>query len=414
MRILLLSDAYPPMIGGATRAAQQLARQLSLRHHDVTVATAWQRDLPSFEIDGSVGVHRLRGVVSRAPVLSNDPVRYTPPPFPDPELVWRFRRLIHDVDPEIIHAYGWITYSLVPALARTEIPVLLAAREYAYVCPIRTLVRRGKLCSGPEVQKCLECAGSFYGQPKASAAVAGVLAGRHLLRTATTWLHSTSSFTDEVMRRHLTDGWNVPHTVIPDFREDDLTGPPDREILGRLPSEPYILFVGAFRAIKGIEVLLGAYRRLDNPPPLVLIGARSREPMPHVPAGVTVLVDVPHDTVMAAWDGALFGVAPSIVPEALGNVVHEAMSRGRAVIGTSPGGHADMIDHGVSGLLAPAGDVDALMRAMEVMIEDSALREQMGEAARRSSGAFTDAVVVPRFEQLYRDVIARAARKSQR
>jgi hypothetical protein len=48
------------------------------------------------------------------------------------------------------------------------------------------------------------------------------------------------------------------------------------------------------------------------------------------------------------------------------------------------------------------------------MIEDSALREQMGEAARRSSGAFTDAVVVPRFEQLYRDVIARAARKSQR
>lgn len=46
MRVLLVSDAYPPIIGGATRAAQQLGRQLTLRGHRVQVATAWQRDLP--------------------------------------------------------------------------------------------------------------------------------------------------------------------------------------------------------------------------------------------------------------------------------------------------------------------------------------------------------------------------------
>ena len=42
----------------------------------------------------------------------------------------------------------------------------------------------------------------------------------------------------------------------------------------------------------------------------------------------TVLEDVPHPTVMAMWDRAMFGVFPTRIPEALGNVVHEAMSRG--------------------------------------------------------------------------------------
>ncbi len=90
-----------------------------------------------------------------------------------------------------------------------------------------------------------------------------------------------------------------------------------------------------------------------------MIGARGPETLPAFPPGVTPMFDVPHDTVMAAWDRALFGVFPSVVPEALGNVVHEAMSRGRAVVGTIPGGHTDIVVDGENGLLVPSGDVDA-------------------------------------------------------
>lgn len=233
-----------------------------------------------------------------------------------------------------------------------------------------------------------------------------------MLRRRMHALHSTSRFTQTALRQYLPTPAGIPDVVIPDFREDELTGPPDETILARLPDRPYILFVGSFRRIKGDEALLEAYGRLEDPPPLVMIGARSMESVPVFPGGVTPIFDVPHDTVMAAWDRALFGVAPSVVPEALGNVVHEGMSRGKAVIGTKPGGHADMIVHGSTGLLVPGGDVGALTDALRRMIADADATRAMGEAARARAIAFTVDETVPRFEQLYSATVESAARRS--
>ena len=88
----------------------------------------------------------------------------------------------------------------------------------------------------------------------------------------------------------------------------------------------------------------------------MLIGTRWPETPATFPAGVTVLSDVPHGVVMAAWERSLFGVAPSVWPDPLPGVVREAMTRGRAVVATAVGGNPDMIDDGVSGLLVPPGD----------------------------------------------------------
>jgi glycosyltransferase involved in cell wall biosynthesis len=406
MRIVLVSDAYPPVFGGATRSAQQLSRQLRRLGHDVLVATAWQRGLPALEHDDGVEVHRLRGLVSRVPALSADPVRYTPPPFPDPEMVWRLRRLLRSFKPDLVHSYGWLTYSCLPALWGTRIPLLLAAREYANVCPVRTLVRqgrrRGQACSGPAWGKCLECAGAFYGQPKGAVTVVSVLGQRGTLRRRLNALHSVSRFCERAMRDHLLDGKLVPAEVLPDFREDDIDSPADPDILARLPSEPFILFVGSFRRIKGDEVLIEAYRQLRDPPPLVMVGARSAEPLPELPPGCTALIDVPHATVMKIWDRALFGACPSVVPEALGNTVHEGMSRGKAVIGTRPSGHEDMIEDGRSGLLVPCGDVAALTDAMRRLLSDPALATMLGQQARVSASRFTAEVVMPKIEAFCR------------
>ena len=102
---------------------------------------------------------------------------------------------------------------------------------------------------------------------------------------------------------------------------------------------------------------------------------------------------------------ALFGVLPSKAPEALGNVVHEAMSRSRAMIATSPGGPEDMIENGETGLLVPCGDADALAGAMRALIEDAPLRERLAALARERAGRFTPEVVMPEYERLYRQTI---------
>src|SRR5205823_1014573 len=98
--------------------------------------------------------------------------------------------------------------------------------------------------------------------------------------------------------------------------------------------------------------LLAAYERLVDPPPLVLIGTKEPD-TPPIPAHVRVLLDVPHEAVMLAWRRCLFGVLPSLLPEPLGTVACEAMSCGKAVVGTTPGGHTDLLVPGETGLVVP-------------------------------------------------------------
>jgi glycosyltransferase involved in cell wall biosynthesis len=408
VRILLISDSYPPLVGGATRAAKQLADAMAERGHAVEVVTIFQPGTAERELEGAVVVNRVRSTTQRVPALSEDPYRENAPPYPDPELVLRIRRIVGRFDPDVVHSYGWLTPSAALALTGSGVPMLLSIRDYGNFCALRTLFRDGEPCTGPAPLKCLSCAGSHYGPLKGTVATVAVLASRGLVRRRIRGLHSCSGFAQEMAHRFLVDAADagLPDADLPDWRDPDSAGEgPDPDILATLPERPFILFVGALRRIKGIEQLLTAYGRLEDPPPLVLIGGRAPD-SPPIPAAVTVLGGVSHPTVMAAWDRALFGVFPSILPEPLGNVIHEAMSRGRAVIGTEPGGHGEMIADGDNGLLVPGGDAAALAGAMETLLADPDRRDRMGARGRELAERFTAAAVIPRFEQLYREVAA--------
>lgn len=404
MRIVLVSDSYPPLIGGATMALHQLATELTRLRHEVTVITAWQAIAPMHERSERVDIHRVRDLTSRLSFLSSDPHRHTPPPFPDPEAILGIRSILRRTRPDVVYAYGWLTYSCAAAMLGMSTPLIVGARDYGNICALRTLVRHGAVCDGPALRKCLECATSFYGTPKGLVAVTGVLGGRALLRRKLWGLQSCSSYVQGLMHRFLLGSTALPpnrDTVIPDFRPRAHSGEIDYQIMDRLPTRPFILFVGAMRQIKGLDPLLAAYGRLIDPPPLVLMGTRAPDTPQAFAPGITVVLDVPHTTVMAAWARALFGVAPSILPEPLGNVVHEAMSQGKPVIGTTPGGHQDMIIQDETGLLVQAGDVDGLTSAMNRLISDVAFRERLGRAAKAQAERFTVDSVMPRFEELF-------------
>lgn len=412
LRVLLVTDSYPPLVGGATFWSQQVAREMSERGHEVTLATTWQPDTPAFEQDGDVAVHRLRDLTSRIPGISADPYRHNPPPFPDPEAVLRLRRLIKRTKPDLVHSYGWLTHSVAAALLGSDVPLLVSTQDYGNVCALRTLFRHGEICSGSAPAKCLECAGSNYGAVKGAVAVGGIFGSRPLLRRKVTRIHSISNYVAEVIERDLKPP--APIEIVPNFGEDLAGAPVDEEILAQLPEQPFIFFVGALRKVKGIEELCAAYERLESPPPLVLAGPLAPDTPEGFPAGVTVLTSVPLPTVMAIWERALFGVFPSKWPEPLGNVVYEAMSKGRAVIGTRPGGHEDMIEDGETGLLVGAGDVEGLREAMSRLLADAGLREQLGERARERARAFTVEAVLPELERLYAETAGVSAGEPRR
>ncbi|HXR29787.1 MAG TPA: glycosyltransferase family 4 protein [Solirubrobacterales bacterium] len=407
LRALIVTDYYRPLIGGSIRSVELLARHLTAAGHTVAIATSWQPGMPSEEEREGIPVYRVRDLSSRMRWVSEDPYKHNPPPFADPEAAWRLRRVVKDFQPDLVHTYGWISHSLAVGLLGRKVPLLLSARDYGNVCAVGTLVRKGELCSGPALGKCLDCARHRYGAPKGVAAVIGVFAVGPVLRRKVTALHAVSRFVARIIDRFLHVP-GIPATVIPNFHEEEPGEAVDAEAISQLPEQPFILFVGGFREIKGIYELFEAYESLVDPPPLVLVGTMMSDSPKEFPAGSTVITDVSHATVMAIWEQALFGVLPTKAPEALGNVVHEAMSKGRAMIGTRPGGQEDMIEDGETGLLVPGGDATALAAAMRRLIEDRELRERIEVKARDRARAFTPEVVMPQIESLYQRTAARS------
>jgi glycosyltransferase involved in cell wall biosynthesis len=402
MRLLIVSDHYPPFIGGAQLQTHALAQRMRERGHVVTVATVWQPDLPQTEDDHGVDVRRIRQLRS----LGRPRTRLYQPPFPDPLSVFELRKLIRALQPDVIHSAGWFSFSVAAAVGRDRVPLLVSARDYGFSCAVTTLMRRGAICSGPGPAKCVACAVRDYGTPKGSLAAAGVRVSGRLLRSRVSAIHSVSRFVEEIMERDfLRDrAPDVSRHVIPSFNVG-APRPQDAEALRPLPDEPFILFVGALRKVKGVEVLIEAHKRLRAAPPLVLIGTVERD-TPPLPEDITVIPGMPRWAVLEAWDRSIFGVMPSVWPEPFGNVMHEAMSRGKAVIGTLPGGHGDIVEDGEHGLLVPSGDVGALAAAMQRLLDDDQLRRRLGAAGRQRSEAFGEQGAVEKFERLYRELAA--------
>jgi glycosyltransferase involved in cell wall biosynthesis len=176
-------------------------------------------------------------------------------------------------------------------------------------------------------------------------------------------------------------------------------------LLNQLPDVPFLLFAGDLRPAKGVEILLDAYRHMTVQPPLVLIGKVWPETPREFPPGVKVLCDWPNSAVREAMRRCLALAAPSILPEPFGLVVVETLAAGRPVVASAVGGIPEIVRHEVEGLLVPAGDVDALTAALDRLVADPGLRESLAENARRRAAGYEPAVIVPRIEAAYGQVI---------
>jgi N-acetyl-alpha-D-glucosaminyl L-malate synthase BshA len=80
----------------------------------------------------------------------------------------------------------------------------------------------------------------------------------------------------------------------------------------------------------------------------------------------------------------------------------EAMCFGCPSVATAVGGIPEVVEDARTGLLVPFGDSDALVRAVEHLIDDPTRRAAMGAAAKASAlRNFSADVIVPRYEALY-------------
>ena len=92
----------------------------------------------------------------------------------------------------------------------------------------------------------------------------------------------------------------------------------------------------------------------------------------------------------------------------------EAMIQGCPVVATKVGGMSEIIEHGVTGLLARPDDIDDLCAKMASLLKDPATARRLGENARRfvNDGLNANKLAAETLD-VYREVIsmAKAAKK---
>jgi len=103
---------------------------------------------------------------------------------------------------------------------------------------------------------------------------------------------------------------------------------------------------------------------------------------------------------------AAISVLPSL-SEGISNTLLESMAAGVPVIATRVGGSPEVVEDGVSGLLIPPRDADALAGAIARLLEDRALASTLGQAGmRRVTEWFSIEHAVHETEHLYESLVA--------
>ena len=176
--------------------------------------------------------------------------------------------------------------------------------------------------------------------------------------------------------------------------------------------EVVLLHASNLRALKRIDLLLATAARLRPREAFKLVILAGGDFAPYVEdvrrLGLTDRVIV-RERVSAIEDylqAADLGLFTSDL-ESFCLSLLEAMCFACPCVATAVGGISEVVTSGTTGLLVPAGDVDALVYAVESLIRDPARRLALGQAARQRAREFFSAdVIVPRYEELYRRVCA--------
>lgn len=407
MRILMLTQFYPPIIGGEEQHVRNLGGALVARGHHVSVATVHSPGTPEFDVDNGVRVYRIRGTMQRVERLFTDAGRAFAPPFPDPEFVRSLCRVIATERPEIVHAHNWLIHSFLPLKAWSKAKLVLTLHDYGLICAKKRLMYDGAPCSGPAPIKCLRCSANFYGPLKGVPTLLANAADGIIERRMVDKFLPVSR---AVAIGNRLDDSHLPYEIIPNFVPDDidqLRGDVE-PYLAQLPEGEYILFVGDLSIDKGIETLLRAYATLSGSPPLVCIGRRHPETPTELPDNVRILEHWPHDAVMWAWSRCQIAIIPSIVPDSCPTVAMEAMALGKPIVASRTGGLPDIVRDNETGLLVTPSSVEDLRAALATLLADHSLRQRMGGAGRERVKHFQAGAVVQRIEAVYRSLLGRA------
>ncbi len=370
MRVLLVSDFYPPHTGGMEGHVRALAHGLRAEGHEVIVAATERED--GLDMHEGIQVHRLKGLYQRMTFAFADSDRMYPPPAIDPELSMKLHALIGKVRPDVIHAHGWVVYSALAANALHQVPFVNTMHDYGHFCVKRDLMRGdGSICETGRGPDCMACARTRYGNTKTLLTFAATGMGLRQLSGVDAFI-AVSKFVSEQSAPYMPDR---PVHIIPNFIDPmALAKSRDRQSQGHLPRR-FVLFVGVLVPFKGVDDLIEAFKlarernaELEDVE-LMLMGRQhpSASYTSDPRNKITVMHNPPRGMVVEAIYSCWFMVVPSRGHDACPTTVLEGVAAGKQVIGTRAGGIPELLEDIEGAVIVPPSDPEALAAAIEAV-----------------------------------------------
>ncbi|MFE0475868.1 glycosyltransferase family 4 protein [Streptomyces sp. NPDC058947] len=367
MRVVIVTESFPPDVNGVAHCALQTARHLVERGHAPVV-------------------------VAPAPASGNKPDASAPcpvvhvpslplPGYPQVRVALPSRRLaatlvehradvVHLASPFVLGVRG------MAAAARLGIPAV-AVYQTDLAGYARTYMGAGEAAAWRRIR-------SVHGA--ADLTLAPSSAALHDLRT-----HG-------VPRVELWPRGVDTERFRPDRRDETLRRElaPDGELIvgyvGRLAPEKQVELLAGACGLDGVRVVIVG----DGPsrpsleqalPGAVFLGRRTGDDLARVFASLDLFVHTgPFETFC--------------------QTVQEAMASGLPVVAPAAGGPLDLVAHGHTGLLVPPRDADAVREAVRALAAEPALRAAFGAAGRATVEGRTWAAVGDRLIGHYTDVLA--------
>lgn len=407
LRILFVTDAFPPRSYGSGWSTYHLARGLRAHGHQVRIVLAHPaRTLGETTYDdfrvwrAQEGIRRYNPSTLMLSGLGAGTV---------------IQELIHDWQPDLIHAQHVNAAHVLSHVHGTP-PVVITIRDHWPICFYGTALS-GSPCPSCltgtrtvcNVRRGAENARRPAQMAKATLMRATLHQRQRILHAASAVIGCSGAIADEVRpfvppgRLHV-----VPHAV-------DLDAVQNARDEANLPLPPrFLLYVGKLSWHKGADVLPAIMARLSpDAPPLLVLGDGEEEGLLRAadPTGerIRLLGVVPNATVHALMKRATALIFPARWPEPLTRTLLEALAAGCPVVATATGGTPEIVADGETGFLVQPDDVEAMATGLRQIIVDESLRARMFTAAReRAASHFSLENVTTRTVEVYTDAITRA------